>query len=856
MKLRRFLLILLATLCVGAIALPSMAQDSQPIVLLADAGFDNYFRTGQWIPIQIQVSNEGTSVSGRLVVRPETSGRSVSSAFSTPIDLPTGSDKTAFLYIQAQPAASTVLIELIDDEGVRITEQPVGLTAIDPRDSLHMVVSGTGASTIPLNNVVQGGYTARQARWEVDNIPTDVAALQAIDTLILYDVQSDELTIDQIKAITAWTAVGGHLIVIGGPSWAQTTSGFGADFLPFMPTSSQNIDDISSFSAYINDDTNLSTRTFITTGDVNEDATVLIETGDGLPLYIRREFGTGNVDFLTVDPTLEPLRSWSSLGDFWFTMLSNPTPEPGWQRGFLDLQDAARSLAILPNVELLPPVTSMMLFIIAYILLIGPINYFVLSRLGRRAWGWVTIPLFIVAFTLLAWNVGFNLRGNDVIVSRLFITQSFSETDLAFQDELVGVLSPRREIYDINVPVGNTLEILPGVEDDSLFSANVSRTTAEVSQGQNFAVNNIPIDGGIFANFAMSSVVTAPDISGSATIGYLPNLVSDDIRDFLPTAQSIRGFVRNDSDVTLEDVVIMTRNRFYRVEGNLEPGDVLDFDTDNFEYINEFFHLLFPIASPFQSVATYDIQDELTNRTRNNETLVTSRILINLDWATRTNPRDDVALFEFEDEEMSRRRAFLRSFMRDQYATGGIGNQVYVFGWSTEQRADDITISDVNYNAVDTSLYIIELESEIEPAPSSQEVTLGADQFTWAMTGLELGQVTGSLHDLVIVNPGWAEFQITPLEGAVLDTVTSMAVEVNRATSMGRQVDISLWNWETEAWDTFENSGAETYNVENPTPYLGRDNIVNMRVALDTNITSTTSTGRVLQLRVIQTGNF
>src|SRR5690606_11984682 len=123
----------------------------------------------------------------------------------------------------------------------------------------------------------------------------------------------------------------------------------------------------------------------------------------------------------------------------------------------------------------------------------------------------------------------------------------------------------------------------------------------------------------------------------------------------------------------------------------------------------------------------------------------------------------DVALFEFEDEEMSRRRAFLRSFMRDQYATGGIGNQVYVFGWSTEQRPEDIAISDVNYNPEDTSLYIIELESEIEPAPSSQEVTLGADQFTWAMTDIEAGQVTGSLHDLVIVNPGWAEFQITPL---------------------------------------------------------------------------------------------
>lgn len=856
MELRRFLLILLATICFGVIAIPSLAQDNDPVVLLVDAGFDNYFRAGQWIPIQIQVSNDGAGFSGRLTVRPETSGRSVSSAFSTPIDLPTGSDKTAFLYIQAQPVASTVIVELIDDEGVRIADQPIGLTAIDARDALHMVVSGTGANTIPLNNVVQGGYTARQARWEVDNIPSDVAAMQAIDTLILYDVQSDELTIDQVETITAWVAVGGHLIVIGGPSWAQTSSGLSADLLPFMPNSSQNIDDISTIAEYLGNSDALSTRTFISTGDVSENSSVLVETAEGLPLYIRRELGTGNIDFMTVDPTLEPLRSWSNLSQFWFTVLSNPAPEPGWQRGFLDLQDAARSLAILPNVELLPPVSSMMIFILAYILVIGPVNYFILSRINRRAWAWVTIPLFIVGFTLLAWNVGFNLRGNDVIVSRLFVVQSFSDTDIAYQDELVGVLSPRREIYDITAPSNTTLEILPGVEDNSPFSANISRTTAEVSQGQTFAVNNIPIDGGIFANFALSSVVTAPNISGSATLAYLPNLVSDDTRENLPTAQSIRGVVRNDSDVTLEDVIIMTRNRFYRVEGDLEAGEILDFDTDDFEYISEFFHLLFPIASPFQSVATYDISEELGNRTQNNETLVTSRILINLDWATRSNPRDDVALFEFDDEEMSRRRAFLRSFMRDQYATAGMGNQVYVFGWSTEQQPDDITVSDVTYNAVDTTLHIIELDSSIETAPSSQEVTLGADQFTWAMTGIESGQVTGSLHDLVIVNPGWAEFQITPLEGAILSDVTRIAVEVNRATSMGRQVDISLWNWDTQAWDLLENSGRETYDIDTPASYLGRDNIVNMRVALDTNITSSTSTGRVLQLRVIQSGNF
>ena len=403
---------------------------------------------------------------------------------------------------------------MIDDEGVRFADRAVGITAANPNDTLHMVVSGTGASSIPLNTVSQAGYIARQGRWEVDNIPPDVAVMEAIDTLILYDVESAQFTLDQLQTIEAWVATGGHLIVIGGPSWAQTTEALDDNLLPFNATGSENINDISAISTYIDSAETLSGQTFITTGTVADSGRVLIETDEGLPLLIRRSFGIGVVDFMTVDPTLEPMRSWSGLRDFWFNVVATVEPEPAWSRGWLELQDVARALAILPQVELLPPVSSMILFIVAYILMIGPVNYIVLSRFRRRAWAWGTIPLLILTFTMLAWNVGFNLRGNEVIISRLYVVQSFADTDVAYQEQLVGVLSPRREIYTITAPANTVLGTLPGVEDDSPFSANVSRSTADVSQGQQFAVEDIAIDGGIFANFSLSGIVTAPIFPG------------------------------------------------------------------------------------------------------------------------------------------------------------------------------------------------------------------------------------------------------------------------------------------------------------------------------------------------------
>ncbi|MBK8024645.1 MAG: hypothetical protein IPK19_25285 [Chloroflexi bacterium] len=45
-------------------------------------------------------------------------------------------------------------------------------------------------------------------------------------------------------------------------------------------------------------------------------------------------------------------------------------------------------------------------FLALYILLVGPANYFLLSRINRREWAWVTIPILILVFSALAHTLG------------------------------------------------------------------------------------------------------------------------------------------------------------------------------------------------------------------------------------------------------------------------------------------------------------------------------------------------------------------------------------------------------------------------------------------------------------------
>src|SRR5512134_1319669 len=110
--------LLLVLLLVGS-AQAAPPEQSLPgtITLAVEAGFDGRFREFEWMPVLIRASNDGDDVSGRLVVRPETTD-AITNAFSTPINLPSGARQLVFLYITARSFATQIRVELINDEGI------------------------------------------------------------------------------------------------------------------------------------------------------------------------------------------------------------------------------------------------------------------------------------------------------------------------------------------------------------------------------------------------------------------------------------------------------------------------------------------------------------------------------------------------------------------------------------------------------------------------------------------------------------------------------------------------------------------------------------------------------------------
>ncbi len=147
------------------------------------------------------------------------------------------------------------------------------------------------------------------------------------------------------------------------------------------------------------------TRAWITSGGrviVADDEVAALELELGTPIAVGGQsihnVGTGLV--ISV-PSLTALDvdGWSSL--------INPTrivvaPRDAWQSPELQLMSAATSAGD----QRIPGIPWLFAAVIGYAVLVGPVNFLVLRKVGRREFAWVTVPLLSVLAVAGFWLAG------------------------------------------------------------------------------------------------------------------------------------------------------------------------------------------------------------------------------------------------------------------------------------------------------------------------------------------------------------------------------------------------------------------------------------------------------------------
>ncbi len=526
--LRRLLAALFAAaLVLGPLAISASAAAT--VGMEAKVLLQGHTRVGSWMAIQVEFTNDGPAVQGELQIAGGSQGRT---RFSVAVDLPTDSRKAYLLHAQAPAFGRSVKVELVAG-GSTVASADVAYLVHDGAQLIVGIVAEKPQGIIGELDLDPSANGAPPAivSLRVGDLPERLEGWATLDRLIWQDVDTNTLTAAQLAALRGWIAGGGQLIIVGGTAGIGTLSGFPDDLLPYRPTATLDIAPASIaglVGALPADAADLPAL-----AGVLGAGRALATSGDRV-VAGELEYGSGNVTILGFDPATSWLAASKGVESMWRRFLPNRiVGGPVISTDDSQIVGAVSQLASLA----LPPIGGLIAILGGYILLIGPINYLVLKRLDRRELAWVTMPVLIGVFAVAAYGFGTALRGNDLIVNEVAIVRGAPGATEGTAQVYLGIFSPSRATYQIQVP-GGALLAAPISGD---FAGGGTAATLDVVQGDPSLVRNLSVGFGSLRTIRAESATTVPLMEAELTL----------------TDGVLTGTIRNRSDRSLEKVAVV-----------------------------------------------------------------------------------------------------------------------------------------------------------------------------------------------------------------------------------------------------------------------------------------------------------
>ena len=563
----RWHLIAAAFLCLLASAAPALAADPSPsaspqasppvnadLRISAAPLLKGHVRPGAWTAVNVLVENDGPALTGELRIR---GTQQTQSQYGVEAVLPSPARQRFTLYAQTALFGSRVNIDLVTGEQVVATQQ-IRIVSHDAYSPIVAVVAEKPEGLLPAVTdamVNPNVSTATVISLALTDLPPRVEAWAAIDRLVWQDVDAANLTREQLDALRLWIGAGGRLIIVGGTTGGGTIRGFGAELLPYDPA--QTIDvPAADLGGILGALPSSASAIPALTGPLDH-GTVLARSGDDV-IAAEAGYGRGSVTLIGFNPA-EPWIAEGTPSDvLWHRLLpqtSGPALNP---LAVTDDSQIVFALQNLPSIDL-PPIEQLLILLVAYIALIGPINYLILRRLDKREWAWITIPALVVVFAVGSYGLGATLKGSDVIVNQITVVRAAQGTGRGIGQAYIGIYSPSRRSFDVRIP-GGALLSNPASQSqtgqtevplDVLFGTSSSR------------LRNFEVGFGVLRGFRAEAPADAPLVDASLRLAN----------------GKLTGTVTNRSDTLLENVAILFSGGA-AVLPTLEAGESKEIDLD------------------------------------------------------------------------------------------------------------------------------------------------------------------------------------------------------------------------------------------------------------------------------------
>jgi hypothetical protein len=582
-----------------ALTLPFSTQvrAARPVQMLVRAGFDGAGKVGGWLPLSVDIRNDGEDIDGeiQIAVQDTSSGqRSASSIaptiFTSPISLPRRARKNLQMEIRLPNSPQRIRAKLLQGEEV-ILDQDVQLTRVPTSDLFCGMLSRTGAALefIPALELAPPLRRVRLAHLDVSDVPTRPQVMTSLDCMIVDNIPTAGMSDAQRDALGSWVANGGLLIVGGGAGWQRTLAGLPQELLPVRVSGTAVVDNLANLAEF-GQEPFPDAGQYLASQGAAVDSHVIVEQG-GVPLLAAARRGLGTVFYLGLDPAAEPLRSWPGSINLWRYLLShtvtNSTLAPSGASPFSGWGRAPRN-AMIDISPLTPPSPlPLVVVLLAFGLAVGPGNYLIFRRLGHPSWVVLTVPLMTLVASLLLFGLAGANRDSEAIMTRISLVRSMPGAPIDHARTYVGLLSRQQNEYEVKAGEGALIYGLyfPFPRDQS---AERSGWGLKVVDGPRPAVSELTLAGGSLATFVVDSFRKPGGLES----------------DLTADGRSVLGTITNNTGHAVSDASIILDFGVTRL-GDLQPGESKEINialapaaTAGYGAPNSFSSQLYPTGQP------------------------------------------------------------------------------------------------------------------------------------------------------------------------------------------------------------------------------------------------------------------
>lgn len=426
-------------------------------------GLGGKFRPNYYFPVVAEIEALESPMTVTITIVTDTTAESAPEYVMTKEIVP-GTVYRCFLYPHCTRSGDSYIARVFDQSGRLLREEKLTMRPFRGQCYVVGILDAVGVPGLLYKAPRQGLVGLESALVPREYMPTRASGYGPVDALIWAHPDPSMLAWpSQAQALREWVLSGGRLVVATGQSWEGAAKSFLADLLPGELAGSFQVSDLEGLEI-VGKERFEADAGLLVSRMQKMDGEVLLRSGT-TPLVVRHTVGFGEVIWLAFDPTKSPFAKWRGAEGFWNWLFRlelsyarvedsgderviAPSPYYGG-RGDSVAGGLSGALSDFPKVK---PISFafVVTFLLFYVVLIGPVDYFVLKRLKHLEWTWFTFPSVAIAATLVAFWAISSSRAVQLYVNQVSVVDWSEDLEAGRTFTYATVLSPRNYHYEVS----------------------------------------------------------------------------------------------------------------------------------------------------------------------------------------------------------------------------------------------------------------------------------------------------------------------------------------------------------------------------------------------------------------------